>query len=87
MATMTDASDQLGVGCYQQDNSDLVKPWRPVATFRGHEAFPTLSLPPPCATLSSLGTDCLPLKEMSTNKLLSKLLKSPLMMVFKLVRF
>ena len=48
------ASDQLGDGCFQQ-NSDLFKPWRPVATIQGawrrsfpaptlrHTFFPSLS--------------------------------------------
>ena len=42
--------DQLGVGCYQQ-NSDLFKSWRPVATIQGVwrgdvPPFPHLSMLP-----------------------------------------
>ena len=46
MATLVDvhASDKLVEGCYQQ-NSDLFKPWRPVATIQGRDAVPSLSHP------------------------------------------
>ena len=46
MATLKNvhASDQLGDGCYPQ-NSDIFKPWRPVATIQGCDALPSLSHP------------------------------------------
>ena len=38
------SSDQFGDSCYQQ-NSDLFKPWRPVATIQGRETVRSLSHP------------------------------------------